>query len=218
MESEQIWFSISVRDPFTHHSPEIIRRLSEISRLLHNFLAVAMSLKDHTNRVVDRVFTEDYFQVYENQVKSIFAGKPIPRFVQDLRNYSLHRKLPLAGSQTTLQNNGPITTIITLNKRQLLDWDGWGGVSKQYLKFSNEHISIQQFIDDYYNEAKSFHQWLDNYFFTTYAQAYAHQQKTETEAIKASIPQSLQEFYFRELAVRDSDILVDDNWTFELFE
>lgn len=125
MESEQLWFSIPVRDPFTRHSSEKLRRILEISRLLHNFLAVAMSLKDHTNRVVDRVFTEDYFQIYENQVKSIFSDKHIPRFTQDLRNYSLHRQLPLAGSQTTLRNNGPITTFITLNKKKLLDWDGW---------------------------------------------------------------------------------------------
>lgn len=215
-ECEQAWLSIPVRDPVTRYSPEINRRLSDASRLLYNFLAVAMSLKDHTNRVVDLVFTEALYEVYEKQVKLTFTDAPLARFVQELRNYSLHRKLPLAGSQTTIQNHRPAFTTLILNKEQLLEWKGWSGIGKRFLKTQDEVVPIRPFVEDYCNKVKAFHRWLDSYFFTTFAQPIEHQQRLEIETIRSHTPEILQKFLLGQLSRRNSDILVDENWTFAI--
>ena len=214
-ESERIWFDIPVRDPFTRHSPETLERLAEISRLLYNFLAIAFSLKDHTNRIVDLVFTESLYKAYEDQVQITFVEQPLTRFIQDLRNYSLHRKLPIAGAQTTLQNNAPVTTTMFLSKQKLLEWKDWSRNSKKFLEVYDSHIPIKNCIGEYYKIVKQFHQWLETYFFTIYVQPIKAQCEHEINVFKDSIPNgNLQEFFISKVVTKDSDILVDDTWSF----
>lgn len=217
--AEEGWLSIPVRDPITLHSPEHLRQMGETSRLLHNYLAAAMTLKDHTNRVVDKVFTDRDAMLYDDRVESTFVNNPLCCFVQDLRNYSLHRSLPLAGSRVTLENGGPTTVDMTLNKEKLLEWGKkkWTKKSSQYLTGSDERISILTFSGEYYNEVRLFHQWLEQYFFGIYAPQFDYYLKSERERIETYIPpSSVREFYLRELTVRNSDILIDDAWTFDL--
>jgi len=212
LESEHAWSSIPVRDVVTQHSPEYARRLAELSRLLHNFLAAAMSLKDHTNIVIDRVFTEVLYAPYERQVINTFAEKPVAHFVQELRNYSLHRRLLLPGTTTKAG-----ATTLFLSKQKLLKGKKWDGASKKFLEAYEDDVPIRQFTDDYYAIVQSFHQWLDGYFYDKYARHIEAQRELDIEKIRQYIPISMQESHIRQISILFSDILVDDNWTFHDF-
>ncbi len=67
----------------------------EINRYIHNFVASAKTLVDHT-----RVFMEEEYSgqsvmaEYLSKVKGALANEPVVKFVHDLRNYMLHKGLP----------------------------------------------------------------------------------------------------------------------------
>ncbi len=215
LESERGWFFIPARDPFTLYSPEVMTRLLESSRLLHNFLAAAMTLKDHANRVADRVFTEEFFQAYDRQVKDAFSQDPLCRFLQELRNYSLHRQLPMAGAKTTWAQNQPPTTMITLSKKQLLEWDNWSGPSKIFLGSMDEQVPVRSCVEQYFKLSEDFHRWFEQYFYTTYAKPLGELHQLRVDNIKQHVGGELQQTLINDLARQHSDILVDDNWTLD---
>lgn len=171
-----------------------------------------MSLKDHTNIVVDRVFTDVLYAPYERQVTNIFTEKPVAHFVQELRNYSLHRRLPLAGATSKAGK-----TTLYLSKQKLLEGKNWGGTSKKFLETDEDYVPISQFTTDYYAIVQSFHQWLDGYFYDKYVRHIEAQREFEIEKIRQYIPISMQESHIRQISIPFSDILVDDNWTFHDF-
>ena len=72
--------------------------LDEVDRLFHNFLAAATSLRDHTRRLWQKYPPPDpaLAAEYQKRVKQTFADSPLANFVQRLRNYSMHQKLPVA--------------------------------------------------------------------------------------------------------------------------
>jgi len=78
----------------------------EINRLFHNFLAAAKTLVDHT-----RVFVEDHYsgtplkQAYEQKVQAELANDPLTKFVQDFRNYMLHKGLPNSSMSLSITRN-----------------------------------------------------------------------------------------------------------------
>lgn len=69
--------------------------MREAVRRLHNFLAAAMTLVDHTRVMIAEHYT--HTQVERNFKKGIeanFASNPMTRFIQDLRNYMVHCGMP----------------------------------------------------------------------------------------------------------------------------
>jgi hypothetical protein len=82
---------VSVRLWSEDNRAKLASFIDEVTRLLHNFLAGAKSLVDHT-----RVFTDDMYEghafkkVYQDKVDRDLKHSPIVCFVQNLRNYVLH--------------------------------------------------------------------------------------------------------------------------------
>jgi hypothetical protein len=102
--------------------------IDEVTRLLHNFLAGAKSLVDHT-----RVFTDDMYEghafkkVYQDKVDRDLKHSPIVCFVQNLRNYVLHKQLPIASATLSLRGGGgtfeEFDNTIKLDVNELREWD-----------------------------------------------------------------------------------------------
>lgn len=67
----------------------------EVIRLFHNYLASVKSLVDHTRIMVREVHGNKKFsREYELKKQEIFVNSPLSCFVQDLRNYILHKGIP----------------------------------------------------------------------------------------------------------------------------
>lgn len=139
----------------------------EINRRIHNFVASALTLVEHT-----RIFMRDQYdgtQVladYEKQVRDEFADDPVSQFVQKLRNYMMHKGLP--NSEMFLEmhqdpdsgQGASLQTGVRLNTESLLEWEGWGAIAETYIKSSGEHIDVKQLTDEYTAKVAAFHERL----------------------------------------------------------
>ena len=119
----------------------------EINRHIHNFVASAKTLVDHT-----RVFMEENYRessillIYSEKVKSVFADDPVSKFVHDLRNYMLHRGLP--NSQMFLnfindpeKGDSTLTTGVRIPTESLLEWSSWTAPARDYISSFSESPS-----------------------------------------------------------------------------
>jgi hypothetical protein len=76
---------------------ELDQFLDEVDRLLHNFVAAAISLRDHTRRIQAKFLPAvERDHEYDARVREAFRDAQISRFVTELRNYTTHARLPIA--------------------------------------------------------------------------------------------------------------------------
>ena len=141
----------------------------EISRRIHNFAVSALTLVEHT-----RIFMREHYgqmpvlERYEAKIDAEFASDPVSQFVQKLRNYMVHRGLP--NSQMYLhfeqdpasEQGATLRTGVQLNAKTLLEWDGWGGTARGYIKSCGDYLDIQSFTTEYTCRVVAFHQWLQS--------------------------------------------------------
>lgn len=146
-----------------HYQSEII--LHHMCRFVHNFLASAMTLVEHTRIIIRENYGGTSFSAeYQGEIDKRFAKSPLHQFIQDFRNYALHFSLPITGFRISVITN-QVTgdqeerVVFFLNKSILLKWSGWEK-GKDYLEGLDNEISIEKLIDDYYKIVFDFHTWL----------------------------------------------------------
>lgn len=148
-----------------HHQSQII--LHHICRYVHNFLASAMTLVDHTRIIIRENYKGTSFHTeYQDEIDKRFSENPLPQFIKDFRNYALHYSLPITGFRNSVRTNQATgdqeeRVAFFINKSTLLIWLGWKK-GKDYLERLDEEISIENLIDDYYKIVFDFHTWLHN--------------------------------------------------------
>lgn len=172
----------------------------ELSRHVHNFVASAKTLVDHT-----RVFVEEHYadtpvlSSYRDQITSTFANDPVSKFVHDLRNYMLHKGLPnshmfmfIEKGPENSERGAELTTGIRLDTASLLEWSSWTAPAKQYIEQAGKYINIHQFAEEYLVRVNRFHSWLEAILHEHHAADLAHLAKLQevyaTET--ASVPKS----------------------------
>lgn len=141
--------------------------LRELTRLLLNLVASATSLVAHTRRLIDSWYGDTEFKgEYEQQVEERFTGNPTVGFVEDLRNYAVHYRLPTMTAvlefttDPQTQEAVPVHRIV-LDKTSLLEWSGWKRrKGKPYLETADDPIALRKVIEEYSQDVRSFHQWM----------------------------------------------------------
>ncbi|MEN3979938.1 hypothetical protein [Acinetobacter sp. CWB-B33] len=140
----------------------------EINRKIHNFVASAMTLVEHTRNFMREYYSEtNILKDYENKIKNELGQDTLIKFIQDLRNYMVHNGLPptqmfmefkslMDGSGT-----GITTTGIRIKTDKLLEWSRWTNPAKEYLQSLGEFIDINAMVTEYQSKILEFHQWLD---------------------------------------------------------
>ena len=132
----------------------------EVLFLLHNFLAAAKSLIDHA-----RVLYEQFYQPkgliagYQKQIDNRFNKHPLSRFVQELRNQSLHVRLPSVALEHRFEH-GTLTIHVTLSRDELLPSTEWSKYAEQFLATAGPTIDIATMIRDYHEHVMAFYQWF----------------------------------------------------------
>jgi len=132
----------------------------KISTLLHNFLASAKSLVDHTRRVKKKLYSAHPFQdEYQSKVDQTFTNSELQKFIQKLRNYAQHVTLPPISMSLSFDQAEGTHLNMELSREELLLWKTWEG-SKSYLEKQPEGIDIKNLISNYYSLISEFYQWL----------------------------------------------------------
>ena len=132
---------------------------AESHRLMHNFLAAAYSLKEHSIAVRGRVAPQ-LKETYESETARRFTQDGVAGFCQGLRNYSTHRRpIPLTISG---QGMPPSTrTTLVIKRRNLEDyWSSWSSATKAWLRSSEEDIVLAALAAEYIAKVMAFQTWF----------------------------------------------------------
>lgn len=132
-----------------------------ITRLFHNFLAAAMTLVDHC-RILIRDFyaAEKYAEFvaeYDLRKTEYFVQNPLHQFIQKLRNYSLHKALPIVGSTINLSN---LTGNLIVRYSSLRDDFQWGPYAGIFLEDKGETGELEELVTEYHNLVIEFYDWF----------------------------------------------------------
>lgn len=139
---------------------------TDVVRLFHNYVASALTLVEHTRILMrDDAVKETFRAEYQAKVDVAFVSDPLSGFVQDLRNYFLHRGLPSTGMQLSwTRESQQIDTRVFLDVEKMKDWDGWRSRSKEYLVQVTDKLTLLDVIEAYTTKVRQFHEWFAEWF------------------------------------------------------
>jgi hypothetical protein len=171
--SSKIW-AIKNRDKLKQFQIEVIR-------LFHNYLASVKSLVDHTRIMVKEVHgNKEFSKEYKLRIKDIFQESPISCFVQDMRNYILHKGIPIMLARTTFREVKGANSIL-LDLACLKLWDRWSAKSKEYLNSARGNIDLYEIIIAYGSLVINFYDWFQRRQIEVYTEELARSQKIKGE-------------------------------------
>lgn len=156
--------------------------LDEVTRLLHNYLAAVGSLRDHTRRLWKAHLPADE---YNEQVRVSFAESPICTFVQDLRDYALHRQLPFAQGRMTF-SQGEQTWAVAIRREELLKSSRWRAQAKDYLaNLDDDWIDLLEVVAAYTDTVTHFNDWFGETFVERRADDFMRVREMEADIAEA---------------------------------
>jgi hypothetical protein len=141
--------------------------MNEIERLLHNFVAAALSLVDHTRVLYHQLYKPDgHLAEYQDKVSADFAEDPLTQFVIKLRQMAQHYRLPSLENHTKMTDikNGLVGSVriqLRLKVDDLRKFDGWNVPAKKFLDSAGLHIDLRSLIVAYHAHVRAFYEWFD---------------------------------------------------------
>jgi hypothetical protein len=166
---------------------EMRRTIAEATRLLHNFVAAAATWADVSRGLIRQEYrATEFLREYEREVSARFDTNGLTRFVKGLRNFALHRELPLTTALRAFRRHPDFDALVAqhgpgnyalmesnfvLYRDPLLEWDNWHSAAKTYLLNANEEIVVTDVANQHYDLYFDFYQWLDQRLCGLVAQA-----------------------------------------------
>lgn len=133
--------------------------IDETSRLFHNFIASTESLLDHTDKVIDKSYSQ-FRNKYDEKKEEYIKSQSISKFVKDLRQYTIHYTLPLKELEISFSSAEDIDFGMKINTEYLEKWSKWSGKSKSYLQGLDKGLSVIDLVNDYFVLIQKFYAWL----------------------------------------------------------
>jgi hypothetical protein len=135
----------------------------ETIRLLHNYIAAALSLIDHTRIFVNELYDTDknFLKEYQDKIHETFINDPLCVFVKSFRQYVQHFQTPLISTVTNLTDKPELlNTRITISKEMLLSFSGWKSLAKAYIDSLNKELDVYEMAINYNEVVKTFYNWF----------------------------------------------------------
>jgi hypothetical protein len=167
----------------------------EVARHLHNFVTAAFSLVDHARRFFEKYQTSGAFPDYAAEVKTRFADAPVCQFVQGLRNYSTHKKVPTISSTMEIAQGKGMTHTIYLPKDELLEGFDWNVTARRFLEGAGDKIDLVEVAAAYTEKVTEFYKWVFTRLEQIHAadiRAVAEKQDEVRRAFGEIVPRSLE--------------------------
>jgi hypothetical protein len=130
----------------------------EAIRHFHNFLASVKTVVEHTrNCMRDNAIRPEHRTEYQKKIEEVFMNDPLSKFLEDFRNFMLHRSLPL--TEMTLDISTSTSTLyVDLTKME--DWERWTESSRRFITANKPKVSMMRLVDEYEEKAKAFYAWF----------------------------------------------------------
>ncbi|MFM4955575.1 hypothetical protein ACEUCD_07845 [Aeromonas veronii] len=138
--------------------------LTHLGFKLHNYVCAAKSLIDHSRVLYNRVYKEKehIFDDYEVEVKARFDENNLSKFIEFLRTYCQHEKLPSIGTVMRFdsQSNEGFIFSVTMDSTELLKSSSIKSQAKRFIRAQGDSIDLRRVIDDYHTQVRDFYQWV----------------------------------------------------------
>jgi len=129
-------------------------------RHLHNFLVSSKSLVEYTRESIREWYAgSDLLRTYEDQVRKTFVNDPLVSFIEDLRNYCVH-KSPIGIFTHHQLGNDKVSNLTYIHKKSILDWSNLSADGKRFLLQFHADIPIMEPIAAYRDKVVGFRRWL----------------------------------------------------------
>jgi hypothetical protein len=131
-----------------------------VMRALHNYVASAMALVEHTRRIM-RDRSGPIVDEFERR-KLAVLDHPEIQFIQNLRNYVLHRSLPFIGHEVRVQPEPGVdaTSEIRLSTRELRAWDKWSAAARRLIDSNEDELALRPIVDVHAALVIDLNEWL----------------------------------------------------------
>jgi hypothetical protein len=138
--------------------------MSEVIYLLHNFVAAAQSLVDHSRVVYGHLYgPANLMPAYQHEITARFVEDPLTQFVLGLRQMAQHYRLPtisLVQSFTRASSGGKLEVSLRLRVEDLRQFSGWKSAAKQFLDAAGEAVDLRETAARYHDQVMSFYEWF----------------------------------------------------------
>lgn len=145
------------------HRIELVEYMDELNRLVHNYVASSQSLVDLQREHYRELHEQkNSFPDYQKRVDDEFKNNPLCRFIQDLRNYFLHKGIPPITSQRVLNGlTGEIKSLILLNKEMLLSTTyDWKKEAEIFINSLDRDLCLSDIFKKYHKHVFCFQSWF----------------------------------------------------------
>ena len=155
----------------------------EIVRHLHNFVASALSLVDHT-RVFYRELYEDKNLIagYQDEIESRFVKHGLSNFVKGLRQYTQHYRLPTVATSLSMDiEQQTMKCGVSLRRDELLAFTSWSHAAKDFLGGCSESIELLDVLTQYRDHVNAFDAWFRGEQSVVHREDFEYHDKTMAE-------------------------------------
>ena len=134
-----------------------------VTYLLHNFVASAKTIVDHTRNFVAEFYARTPVEAaYKAKVAADIASDKLCRFVHDLRNYMLHCGMPHMSVWSSIDSHNEAGAGVYLSLPTLREWSGWTALSKEFLQEQpRDTVNPDDIARGYSQKIVGFHRWFD---------------------------------------------------------
>ncbi len=156
----------------------------EVVLYLHNYVASALSLVDHSRNVYEGRLNKSIqpFPGYKERIDKEFDNDPLARFVLCLRQYCQHHKAPSINVLMTYSGERFVKKV-QLPLSSLLTFTRWNSKAKAYLSTIEDGVDIQQVATKYHDKVMAFHQWVQERHEEIYAEDFQRFREKEREVL-----------------------------------
>ena len=135
-----------------------------LDQRLHNMLASAVSLVDHTRRLCLKYQGTPFRNGFTDR-NDIVRKAGGSAFLRDLRNYLLHYGLLAFVHQVSITaRTSPLVSQVRLNCAELQTWDGWSAPAKAYMAACGDSIHLSATVTTYVGSMNDLYGWVFEQF------------------------------------------------------
>ena len=139
----------------------------EFVRRLHNYLAAAKTLVDHTRAFRSRWTDEACDSAFETRLEELLTN-PVVKFIQELRNPTQHSRLPPVARVTTFEadssNPNTVRPVVRLmvKARDLENLYEWSSLALAYIRANVDHenVDVTLALRRYQELLETFYAWF----------------------------------------------------------
>lgn len=139
--------------------------LVELTRTFHNFVATAFTLVDHT-----RVFYRELYEpnnlipTYDDQLNARFRNDGCSAFIDGMRQFFQHKRLPLVNVQLGVQfdvgQEARTNWGVPISKAELLTFNSWKAIARQFINQQGRSFDLRAVARQYRDNVDAFHEWF----------------------------------------------------------